>query len=177
MLTIDFDLSGIRKACEAANRAVRFGVQAGVEKGTKEGVAASRGRYKDKSGQLTRTAVGMLTRVTQSAAEGVMAWPQKYASFVDAGTQAHWIRPKAPYGTRKAARLPGQGVRARTDIGTHRIALRWFSGGVVRFASKVFHPGTRATGFAALAYQKCEAVIIREVELAVARAESLFRAN
>ena len=42
------------------------------------------------------------------------------------------------------------------------------------FARKVNHPGTKPYGFAAVAYQKAEGVLIREIEVAARMAEVAF---
>ena len=67
-----------------------------------------------------------------------------YAKFVRWGTRPHEIRPKfADIGPLR----PSQSRRAKTDVGTHRVALRWYQNGALHFASVVHHPGTSPRPF------------------------------
>jgi hypothetical protein len=59
-----------------------------------------------------------------------------YALYVHEGTKAHDIRPK----NRKALRFPADG-------GSSTLGGRVRSGGKVRFAKRVRHPGTKANPF------------------------------
>jgi hypothetical protein len=59
-----------------------------------------------------------------------------YALYVHEGTKAHDIRPK----NRKALRFPADG-------GSSTLSGRVRSGGKVRFAKRVRHPGTKANPF------------------------------
>jgi hypothetical protein len=82
-----------------------------------------------KTGNLARTI--HLGAVTPTRAETIAS--ADYAAFVELGTRPHEIRPR----NRKALRWAADGASARLS-GTPR------SGGRVRFARRVMHPGTRA---------------------------------
>jgi hypothetical protein len=85
-----------------------------------------------KTGNLARTI--HLGAVTPTRAETIAS--ADYAAFVELGTRPHEIRPR----NRKALRWAADGASARLS-GTPR------SGGRVRFAKRVMHPGTRAQPF------------------------------
>jgi hypothetical protein len=70
-------------------------------------------------------------RVTPKEAETIAS--ANYAVYVHEGTRAHDIRPK----NKKALRFPANG-------GSATLAGRVRSGGQVRFAKRVRHPGTKA---------------------------------
>ena len=83
-----------------------------------------------KTGNLGRTI--HLGAVTPTRAETIAS--ASYAAFVERGTSAHEIRPR----NRKALRWAA---------GNARLSGSPRSGGRVRFAKRVQHPGTRAQPF------------------------------
>ena len=85
-----------------------------------------------KTGNLGRTI--HLGAVTPTRAETIAS--ADYAAYVERGTRPHEIRPR----NRKALRWAASTADARLS-GTSR------SGGRVRFAKRVQHPGTRAQPF------------------------------
>ena len=85
-----------------------------------------------KTGNLGRTI--HLGAVTPTRAETIAS--ASYAAYVEQGTRPHEIRPR----NRKALRWAASSGDARLS-GTPR------SGGRVRFAKRVQHPGTRAQPF------------------------------
>ena len=176
MLTIDIDPSDIERAWAAAVREMSRGVVLGVQRGVMEGAdaALATGRWKDRSGETRRKTRGIVDVVVQNGAVGRLESLVPWASFLDAGTSPHEIRPKEGHGFVGPLR-GGQSRRTVTDIGTHRASLRWESAGGIRFARVVHHPGTKATGYMAEGMRKCERVIVREVEIGVARAQSLLQ--
>jgi hypothetical protein len=76
-----------------------------------------------------------------AGAEGELVNDAPYALYVEEPTKAHQIWPKEGHGFTGPLR-PSQGRREITDIGTHRVALRWYVGGTPVFARMVNHPGT-----------------------------------
>jgi hypothetical protein len=92
-----------------------------------------------KTGNLARTI--HLGAVTPTRAETIAS--ADYAAYVEQGTRPHEIRPR----NRKALRWAADGASARLS-GTPR------SGGRVRFAKRVMHPGTRAQPFMVPGAQK-----------------------
>ena len=71
-----------------------------------------------------------------SAKEAETIATAAYALYVHEGTRAHEIRPK----NKKALRFPANG-------GSATLSGRVRSGGAVRFAKRVRHPGTKANPF------------------------------
>jgi hypothetical protein len=82
-----------------------------------------------------------IRRVTPKEAQTIAA--ASYALYVHEGTKAHDIRPK----NRKALRFPADG-------GSSTLGGRVRSGGKVRFAKRVRHPGTKANPFMLRGAQK-----------------------
>lgn len=105
---------------------------------------------------------------------GEIAAPAPYAKFIEDGTRAHDIRPKEGHGFEGPLKS-GQSRRAKDDIGTHRIALRWTGNdGKVHFASVVHHPGTAAHPFMGPAYIAAEQRLTARLEVAIATAAAAF---
>jgi len=164
-----------RHAWTQATEFVTRGMQTGVERGVKEGAEeALRVRtWKDRTGDTRRAIRGFLERKPTDTVDGILECAVAHASFLDEGTEAHEIRPKEGRGF-VGPLQPGQSRRKPGDVGTHRVALRWYDGGVVHFAKVVHHPGTKGDGFMAKAAQKVERVMIREIEVGVVNAQALF---
>lgn len=173
------NLPDVRRAFERARDMVSTGCVKAVTQGTAEGVAEMLAvrTWKDVSGKTRQATRGYLTTQSREGAEGIMECAVDNASYLDSGTVAHTIRPKAVRGSKKASRSPGQSVRARNDIGTTRVSLRWYDGGGQPvFRKEVHHPGTKGDGFFGKGVQKCERVMIREIESGVARAQVVLDA-
>jgi len=154
-------------------------VQTGVELGIQEGIseALSTRHWQDRTGEAHRNTRGYLDHRTQLGAEGWMECLVDYASFLEEGTEPHWIRPKAAWGTPAHQLKAGQTVRA-SGKGPHEHIvgrgqfLRWKdSGGEQHFAREVWHPGTKVDGFMARGVQKAERVVEREFERGVVTAQ------
>jgi len=175
MFAVELDTSDIERAWAAAVDELARGVVRGVVRGIPEGVEAalSTGRWKDRSGETRRRTTGTVETTTRNGAAGVIESLVPWASYLDQGTAPHEIRPKEGHGF-KGPLQRGQSRRAVDDIGTHRVALRWEDGGQVHFARVVHHPGTAPTGYMGEAYQKAGRVIVREVEVGVARAQAIL---
>jgi hypothetical protein len=172
LIDIDFDLSDIRRRCADANAVLRQGVRGAVMTAAKEGLETSkaRRRYKDRTGNLTRKAYVGRDLGGPNDANAVIVWPVPYAAIVDGGSRAHSIFPKQGAGFRGPVR-EGQGRKGR---GAATPSLAFTVGGRLVFAKSVKHPGTSGYGFAGDAYTKAEAVLTRECEIVVARAEAIF---
>lgn len=120
---------------------VRKGVGIAVEEAVK--LAAQTHRYEDQTGLLTSRIKGFVEISTPGAATWILGAFTDYASFVESGTKPHDIRGN-PYLTFKTK--DGQWVT--TEV--------------------VHHPGTKPYAYMGDAYLKCERVLLREVESAVA---------
>lgn len=153
--------------------------QMAVKNGTSEGAAEilSVRRWKDVTGEAAKKTRGYLTVQRREGAEGVLEMAVHYASYLDSGTVPHEIWPKAIRGTPKSKRRPGQTVRKIDDVGTTRVMLRWYEGGGTGnpvFRRMVKHPGTTGDGSFGKGVQKCERVMLREVEEGCARAQMIL---
>lgn len=128
--------------------AVRAGMRRGVSMGVKEGAAEARAkhRFKNRTGNLERSIVGEVTGSSDDEHRGQIAAWRKYASIVEHG------------------RGPVEAKRAKT--------LHFFIGGQEFFRRRV-GPAT-ALPFMGIAYLKCEAVMIREIEIGIANAQVIL---
>jgi len=145
MLSLSVDLSGFRRLRRETKRVMGIGTQRAVEVGLEAGADHARHDHphKTRTGTLTSDAHlrGYVTERFPDGANGVLLNDAPYARFVEHGTRPHQIWPKEGHGFIGPLN-PGQSRRALTDIGTHRIALRWYVGGRPVFARMVNHPGS-----------------------------------
>lgn len=175
MFTIDIDTSDIETTFRAIVAELARGVVRGLVVGLREGgeAAVSTGRWKDRTGETRAKTKGVVDFTVQNGGAGELQSLVSHASYLEEGTRPHDIRPKAGY-REMGPLLSGQSRRKVTDIGTHRVALRWYDGGgVVHFARVVHHPGTKATGYMAAGVHQLERTFIRELEVSVARAQDI----
>lgn len=139
MLSAHFDMTDVIRKCEAAPRGIERRASDMLDTAGEEVLTSLRGgeHWHVRTGNTGRSfnmvPTGRWSRSVQSAS--------KIALFLQAGTKAHAIWPKAGHAFKGPVRA-GQSRRTRTDIGTHRVALRWYVGGRAVFASHVNHPGT-----------------------------------
>jgi hypothetical protein len=152
MFDVEIDTGDIERAWREAVEELARGVVRGVVRGVAEGARAalSTGGWRDRTGETRRRTTGTVETTARNGAAGEIASLVPHASFLDQGTAPHEIRPRT------------------------RRALRWEDGGGEHFATRVQHPGTAPTGYMGEAYQKAERVIVREVEVGVARAQSIL---
>jgi hypothetical protein len=175
MFSVDVD--GLRDLAADWNDALQVlsdGVRDGVRLAVKEGAEEARRlhRYKDRTGELTRRTEGRVIVSAPGGAVGEITAKKPYASFVEDGTKAHDIWPKAARGFVGPMRR-GQS-RGRRGPGNVRRFLRWVNESGVHFARMVRHPGSKPHPFMSFAYFKAERVILREVERAVALAQRIL---
>lgn len=152
MFTVEIDTRDIEEAWAAAVAEIGLGVARGVQQGLSEGAkaAVTTGRWQDRTGRTRERTQGVVETITRNGAVGTLQSLVPHASYLEEGTGPHEIRAK-------------QGG-----------VLRWESGGESRFARVVQHPGTKATGYMGAGLQKCERVILREIESSVDRAQSIL---
>jgi hypothetical protein len=175
-MLVQFDLGDIETAWAAACRELARGCVQAVIHGVADGATAalSTGRWRDRTGETRSKTRGIVETITTNGAAGELHSLVKWASYLEDGTRPHEIRPKAGSGE-MGPLLPGQSRRAKTDIGTHRVALRWFDdGGAIHFARVVHHPGTQPTGYMNEGFTTCARVMIDEVEAGVANAQHVL---
>jgi hypothetical protein len=148
MLHVSVDLSEFERLRQQTITRIRQAVVECVADGAKAGEShAKGGRWQDRTGRLRREIEARPYSFNINGAEWDITSPTPYAPFVEYGTKPHWIRPKfSGIGPMQA----GQSRRSKTDIGTHRVALRWIGpDGQAHFARAVFHPGTQPIPFMA----------------------------
>lgn len=149
------------------NSGMRRAVVLAAAEGAEEGRTTA--TWKDRTGEARRTIASRLVTDVFGKVEADVLAPLDRHVWLDSGTAPHEIRVKVPSDFKGPTRK-GQGRRAADDLGTFRVALRWFTpDGMVRFARVVRHPGTKGDGFAGRMYLKAERVLRAELELAVAR--------
>lgn len=150
---LDFDLSGLRELQSRLESNLSTLMRDAVVAGGNAAVMrAKQGPFKDRTGQLRANISSRYIgqRGDWFTVEVVAKMP--YASYVEQGTEAHDIYPKAGYGSMGPLRQ-GQSRRA-TGKGPHEqivgrgIALRWKDGaGNQHFARMIHHPGSKAYPF------------------------------
>jgi hypothetical protein len=99
----------------------------------------------------------------ERGAYGFLTNTTPYATYIEYGTSAHDIWPKEGHGFIGPTRR-GQSRRARTDIGTRRVALRFEIGGRIVFRRMVHHPGNAPMPFMQPASEYAGFVIVRVME-------------
>jgi hypothetical protein len=166
MLTADFDLSGLTSRAEKSRSIIGAGLRRAVQEGLVEGAdyARTHHTHRRRTGELTGARLyGRFLRADDRRADGELVNETPYAFFVEYGTKPHRIWPKEGHGFVGPLQA-GQSRRARTDIGTHRIALRWYVGNRPVFARYVDHPGTLPMPFMEPASWVAGKTIVFELE-------------
>ncbi len=150
MFTVKVDHSRFDKAVARTDHAIRVGSIDAVTKGARAGATYARRNHKHKrrTGLLTSGANlrGLYKGYRNGIAIAQIQNVTRYARFVEYGTRPHQIWPKAGHGTTHPLN-PGQSRRDITDIGTHRVALRFRWKGRIVFRRYVNHPGTKPYPF------------------------------
>lgn len=170
MFTCTVDLSAFRRAAALTVETVQFAVRDAARAAAEEGAAEAKsvGRFKDRTGMLRQSIVADFVSSNISGAKWMILAGAPYAAYIEYGTKAHQIWPKAGHGLKGPVRS-GQTRRA-TGKGPHEAivgrgqALRWVNGGVTYFAAYVNHPGSAAFPFMGPAYLKAERVLYRDLE-------------
>lgn len=127
---------------------IRGGASQAVIRGVREGAqeAKTKHRFTNRSGDLERSIEGTVLGWDGDTCKGTIVAKSKYASFVEEG--------RGPV----VAKAGGM--------------LRFQIGGQVFFRKSV--KAAAARPFMGMAYTKCEAVILREIEVGIASAQSIL---
>lgn len=181
MFTASVDLSGFDRVVDRTIETLGFGVRDAVREAAEQGAAEAKrsGRFQNRTGNLRANIVAHFLRSNGSSAQWEILSPTFYSRFVEVGTKAHEIWPKAAHGSQGPLRS-GQSRRA-TGKGPHEHivgrgqALRWVNGSGEHFARMVHHPGTAADPFFGPAYLKAERVLYSELHVGIAKAGALWR--
>lgn len=180
-VTVEIDLSDLERCLNAIDGELAAGCRAAVQAATVEAPAEALTvrRWKNRTGELERRTRGFLTSLTTTGAEGVVESATDYASYLDAGTRPHEIRPlNYHWGAGRyvvpRSRVTGKRAKGVTFGAGRGKFLRFFgAGGGVVFARVVHHPGTRGDGYMGAAYLKAERVMLREIDVGIARAQAV----
>lgn len=160
---------------QAFTRDVQQGLETAVMHACQVGAnEAKRGAFKDQSGAMRKRIHWRMIASSLAEATGEFVSPVEYSSFVEDGTKPHVIRPKMRGGSLQGPTRPGQSRRSDSDIGTHRVKLRWFEGGQPRFARMVNHPGTAPLPFMKPAHDAARAALRTKMNETIARAAERF---
>jgi hypothetical protein len=167
MFATSLDMSRFRQLRRETKRIMGLGTQRAVEVGVKAGAEYARNNHphETRTGNLTSELHlrGSVLERFADGATGEITNDASYARFVEYGTRPHEIWPKEGHGLIGPLR-PSQSRRAITDIGTHRVALRFVIGGRTVFARMVHHPGGKPYPFMEPAGSYAEERIIYETE-------------
>jgi hypothetical protein len=145
MFTVRVDTRPFDRAARRTEIILAEEMRKGVTDSAKKAAQHARANHthKRRTGKLTSPSnlYHLLEYSGQQRAQAAITNVTPYARFVEYPTRPHIIRPKEGHGFAGPLQR-GQSRRAITDIGTHRVALRWYVGNRPVFARKVRHPGT-----------------------------------
>jgi hypothetical protein len=171
-LTYTWQTEDFRRNVVGSQRLLELGTARGIRIALNQGAQYARTHHQHtkRSGRLTSPTElrAEVRRADGSGAWGYITNYTPYGAYVEYGTKAHEIWPKAGHGTIGPVRS-GQTRRA-SGKGPHEhivgrgIALRFLYGGRFVFARMVHHPGTRAMPFMAPAGVFAGSVFVRETE-------------
>lgn len=178
MSLFDVTLEGVaelERDWAAGQRVIGTGIRRGVVLACSEGAeeARAKARFKNHTGNLRRSIRAVRVSASQDAAEGLIVADSPIASYVEEGTKAHDIWPKAGQGSIGPLQK-GQSRRKKGDIGTHRVALRFMYHGRLIFRRMVHHKGSRPYPFMGIAYIQAERTLVREIEVSVVDAQKIL---
>lgn len=172
-LTYSIDLTELKAKAIGTRRVMAAGTRRAVQVALAAGAVRARSDHPHttRTGRLTSTKElrGELRQADDTGAWGYLVNYTPYGAYVEYGTKAHKIYPKAAHGLKGPVR-DGQTRRA-TGKGPHEhvvgrgIALRFRVGGRIVFARMVNHPGTQALPFMQPAAEYAGLVLVRETEL------------
>lgn len=171
-LTYTFDLDGLRQKSVATRHVMAMGTVRATRLALEAGAVRARSDHphKTRTGRLTSTKElrGELRQADDSGAWGYLVNYTPYGAYVEYGTKAHKIYPKAAHGmigpTREGQTRRATGKGPHEHIVGRGIALRFRVGGSIVFAKMVNHPGNAAMPFLRPAADYAGLVLIRETE-------------
>lgn len=177
MFTFEIDTvsGGYEQAKRATHAKLRLLVGVVVDKAVNEGLQeAKRGKFRDRTGELRGTLRRTPVRTSIGEAVAFLEAPAKHASFVERGTEAHEILPRDyHWGSgrrqRPTSRVTGKRVSGVSMGAGRGHALRFYIGGRVVFARRVWHRGSRPYPFMGPAYLKMERLMPVLVHRGMAR--------
>lgn len=154
--------------------AVRAGMRRGVSQGVTEGAAEARAnhRFKNRTGELEKSIQGRVlgSRTSVGTSRGKarpVGGTREDTTSLDPNDGAHFgeiVAAKEYASYVENGRGPVEAKKAK--------ALRFVIDGIVFFRKRVGPAAPRP--FMSIAFQKCERVLIREIERGVAQAQALL---
>lgn len=165
-LRLDADIDGFMAEIAAADQQLVMGVRDAVDTACKAGAAEAKRNHKfqRRSGELEDGISGQQISSSARGAKGEVVSTSAHSGYVNDGTPAHMIYPKAAAGT--MGPLPAGQSRGR---GKGRRALAFEVGGEMVFAAKVSHPGTTADPFFDRGVAETDRVLTAEVDKVIAK--------
>lgn len=171
-LSISFDTTQFKVNAAGTRHVMAMGTARAVKVALEAGAVRARSEHKHtkRSGRLTSTKElrGEMRHADEVGAWGYLINYTPYGAYVEYGTKAHEIWPKAAHGLNGPLR-PNQSRRA-TGKGPHEhivgrgLMLRFRVGGSIVFARMVHHPGTHAMPFMHPAAEYAGQVLVRETQ-------------
>ncbi len=174
MYVCGLDISGLQRATAETKAELERSLARAAQTAATEGAdEAKRGNFKDRTGELRRSIRPERVVAAARGARWKIVAARPYAMFVEGGTRAHEIWPKAA--NRLVGPLRPSQTRRATGPGPHEhivgrgLALRWKAGGTIHFARMVHHPGSKEHPFMGPAALKAERVLYREGDTMIIR--------
>lgn len=172
VLSFSVDIDDLKARAVGTQHALALGVRRATQLALDAGAVHARSEHPHttRTGRLTSPSMlrGELRQADDHGAWGYIINYTPYGAYVEYGTKAHRIWPKATHGLVGPVR-EGQTRRA-TGKGPHEhivgrgLFLRFQVGGRIVFARFVDHPGTHAMPFMQPAGEYAGAVLVRELE-------------
>lgn len=173
-----FSVTFDKKALRAGAKKTLAVAQAFVREAPRKGCAAAEAHarsahpYQDRTGGLTAS-IRSLSGYSSARSSSRHLVADAPARWLEYGTDPHVIRPKEGHGT-VGPLQKGQSRRDLTDIGTHRIKLRWRDGNGWVFAYLVHHPGNKPYPFMWPAAEQARQVMVAQAYLAVRKMRKVW---
>jgi hypothetical protein len=172
-LTYSFDTTDFRAKAVGTKHVIAAGTRRAVQIAGDAGAVRARSEHKHtkRTGRLTSSAELRfeLRQTDSSGSWGYLVNYTPYGAYVEYGTKAHKIYPKASHGmigpTREGQTRRATGKGPHEHIVGRGIALRFRIGGRIVFAKWVDHKGSSPYPFMVPAAEYAGQVLIRETEL------------
>lgn len=179
-VSVEIDISDLERCLSAIDGELGAGCRAAVQAAVVEAPAEALTvrRWKNRTGELERRTRGIITALTQTGAEGLVESDTHYASYLDQGTKDHDVLPLDYHWGSKRLRHPTSRVTSKRAKGVTYGAgrgkfLRFVVGGQVVFARKVHVRGIKGDGYMRAAQAKAGDVMLREIDVGIARAQAV----
>lgn len=171
-LSYTLDVDDLQTRIVGTQRLVALGTRRATQLALQAGAVHARSEHphKTQTGRLTSVEElrGEMRQADETGSWGYLINYTPYGAYVEYGTKAHRIYPKAAHGlvgpTREGQTRRATGKGPHEHIVGRGIALRFRIGGSIVFARYVDHPGTHALPFMQPAAEYAGLVLVREME-------------